>query len=98
MSPSTKCPRVPDLRPHTPSRLGAPFAPFPGVNHNSSGGRAMIRRILASIVVSACAGVAFAAQPVTFVLRNGERVSGELTYKGGTTYTLNGTDYPSDNI
>jgi hypothetical protein len=58
----------------------------------------MIRRILATIVVSACTSVAFAAQPVTFVLRNGERVSGELTYKGGTTYTLNGTDYPSDNI
>ena len=58
----------------------------------------MIRRILAAIVVTACTSVAFAAQPVTFVLRNGERVSGELTYKGGTTYTLNGTDYPSDNI
>jgi len=58
----------------------------------------MIPRILAAIVVSACTTVAYAAQPVTFVLRNGERVSGELTYKGGTTYTLNGTDYPSDNI
>jgi hypothetical protein len=58
----------------------------------------MIRRILAGIVLTACTSVAFAAQPVTFVLRNGERVSGELTYKGGTVYTLNGTDYPSDNI
>jgi hypothetical protein len=58
----------------------------------------MIRRILATIVVSACASVAFAAQPVTFVLRNGDRVSGELTYKGGTAYTLNGRDYPSDDI
>jgi hypothetical protein len=58
----------------------------------------MIRRILATIVVTACTSVAFAAQPVTFVLRSGERVSGELTYKGGTAYTLNGRDYPSDDI
>ena len=58
----------------------------------------MIRRILAAIVLTACTSVAFAAQPVTFVLRNGDRVSGELTYKGGTTYTLNGRDYPSDDI
>ena len=58
----------------------------------------MIRRILAASVLTACASLAFAAQPVTFVLRSGERVSGELTYKGGTTYTLNGRDYPSDDI
>jgi hypothetical protein len=45
-----------------------------------------------------CTSVAFAAQPVTFVLRNGDRVSGELTYKGGTVYTLNGRDYQSDDI
>jgi hypothetical protein len=58
----------------------------------------MIRRILAASVLTACTSVAFAAQPVTFVLRSGERVSGELTYKGGTAYTLNGRDYPSDDI
>jgi hypothetical protein len=58
----------------------------------------MIRRILAASMLTACASLAFAAQPVTFVLRSGERVSGELTYKGGTTYTLNGRDYPSDDI
>jgi hypothetical protein len=58
----------------------------------------MIRRILAASVLSACAAVVIAAQPVTFILRNGERVSGELTYKGGTAYTLNGRDYPSDEI
>ena len=28
----------------------------------------------------------------------GTAVSGELTYKGGTSYTLNGRDYPSDDI
>jgi len=58
----------------------------------------MIRRILAASVLIMCTSVAFAAQPVTFVLRNGDRVSGELTYKGGTVYTLNGRDYPSDDI
>ncbi|HJZ70864.1 MAG TPA: LecA/PA-IL family lectin [Vicinamibacterales bacterium] len=42
--------------------------------------------------------VAMANHPATFVLRNGERVSGELSYKGGTSYTLNGKDYPSDEI
>jgi hypothetical protein len=58
----------------------------------------MIRRILATSVLTACAALALAAQPATFVLRNGNRVSGELTYKGGTVYTLNGTDYPSNDI
>ena len=59
----------------------------------------MIRRILGASVLAACTGlVSLAAQPVTFVLRNGDRVSGELTYKGGTVYTLNGRDYPSDDI
>src|SRR5207247_11318102 len=42
--------------------------------------------------------VGFANHQATFVLRNGERVSGELSYKGGASYTLNGRDYPSDDI
>jgi hypothetical protein len=42
--------------------------------------------------------VALANHPATFVLRNGDRVSGELSYKGGTSYTLNGRDYPSSDI
>src|SRR5262245_64866845 len=71
---------------------------FNSVNRNSSGGMSMIRRILAASVLTVCTSVAFAAQPVTFVLRNGDRVSGELTYKGGTVYTLNGRDYPSNDI
>ena len=59
----------------------------------------MIHRILTTFVLTACTSAgAFAAQPATFVLRSGERVSGELTYKGGTAYTLNGRDYPSDDI
>jgi PA-IL-like protein len=59
----------------------------------------MIRRMITSCAVVACLGaVALANHPATFVLRNGDRVSGELSYKGGTSYTLNGRDYPSSDI
>src|SRR5918911_435483 len=59
----------------------------------------MIRRVLLGSVLAASLGVvAMANHPATFVLRNGDRVSGELSYKGGTSYTLNGKDYPSDDI
>ena len=59
----------------------------------------MIRRLITSCAVVACLGaVALANHPATFVLRNGDRVSGELSYKGGTSYTLNGRDYPSSDI
>lgn len=59
----------------------------------------MIRRVFTSCVLAAClSAVVLANRSATFVLRNGERVSGELSYKGGTSYTLNGRDYPSDQI
>jgi hypothetical protein len=59
----------------------------------------MIRRVLLGTVLAASLAVAaLANHPATFVLRSGERVSGELSYKGGTAYTLNGKDYPSDDI
>jgi hypothetical protein len=59
----------------------------------------MMRRLITSCAVVACLGVvALANHPATFVLRNGDRVSGELSYKGGTSYTLNGRDYPSRDI
>ena len=59
----------------------------------------MGRRLFASGIVTAClSAVVFANHPATFVLRDGNRVSGELSYKGGASYTLNGQDYPSANI
>ena len=58
----------------------------------------MIRGVLLGSVMATVAVVAMANQPATFVLRSGERVSGELSYKGGTSYTLNGKDYPSADI
>jgi len=59
----------------------------------------MIRRVLTGSVLLASLGVVVLANhPATFLLRSGERVSGELSYKGGTSYTLNGKDYPSNDI
>src|SRR5262245_57092573 len=59
----------------------------------------MFRRVLLLLILTVSAGtVALAAHQATFVLRNGDRVSGELTYKGGTAYTLNGRDYPSSDV
>jgi hypothetical protein len=59
----------------------------------------MIRRFVAAGLVTAAVIVVVAgAERATFVLANGQRVSGELTYKGGTVYTLDGKDYPSDEV
>jgi hypothetical protein len=59
----------------------------------------MVRRFIASGILTLGLGmVAFANHPATFVLRDGNRVSGELSYKGGTSYTLNGHDYASNDI
>ena len=59
----------------------------------------MDRRLIASCVLTLGLGVvALANHPATFVLRDGNRVSGELSYKGGTRYTLNGHDYESKDI
>src|SRR2546427_944375 len=59
----------------------------------------MIRKILLTGVLIGCTTMAaLGARPATFVLTSGERVSGELTYKGGTDFTLNGRDYPSTQV
>ncbi len=59
----------------------------------------MIRRlIVVCVLAAATAVVAASAERATFVLTNGQRVSGELTYKGGTVYTLDGRDYPADQV
>jgi hypothetical protein len=59
----------------------------------------MGRRFVVSCALTLGLGVvAFANHPATFVLRDGNRVSGELSYKGGTSYTLDGKDYPSNDI
>jgi hypothetical protein len=59
----------------------------------------MIRRFVAICLLTAATAVlAASAERATFVLTNGQRVSGELTYKGGTVYTLDGRDYPSDEV
>ncbi len=50
------------------------------------------------VLAASATVVVLGNHPATFVLRNGDRVNGELTYKGGTTYTLNGRDYPSSDV
>src|SRR5262249_48550066 len=73
--------------------------PKDGENATITRRSGMIRRVLASSVLTACLGVvALANHPATFVLRSGDRVRGELSYKGGTSYTLDGKDYPSTDI
>src|SRR5437879_5212877 len=59
----------------------------------------MIRKILWTGVLIGCTTMAaLGARPATFVLTSGKRVSGELTYKGGTDFTLNGRDYLSSQV
>ena len=59
----------------------------------------MFRRLLiAIVVVASTAGIASAQTRVTFLMRNGERIVGDLTYKGGSDYTLNGRDIPAGDV
>src|SRR6266542_3711738 len=59
----------------------------------------MLRRILLLVVLTAgTATIALGATQATFVLRNGEKVSGELTYRGGAAYTLDGRDYSANEV
>jgi hypothetical protein len=58
-----------------------------------------MRRIISTcVLVASTVVVALANHPATFVLRNGEKVNGDLSYKGGTAYTLSGRDYEAQNI
>jgi hypothetical protein len=59
----------------------------------------MIRRLLmAAALLASTASLAPAQTRVTFIMRNGQRIAGDLTYKGGADYTLNGKDYPAGDI
>ena len=59
----------------------------------------MFRRLLiATVLIASTAGLASAQTQVTFLMRNGERISGSLTYKGGADYTLNGRDIPARDV
>ena len=58
-----------------------------------------MRRFITTCVLAASAAVVVRANhPATFVLRNGDRVNGDLSYKGGTAYTLNGRDYEAQQV
>ena len=59
----------------------------------------MFRRLLiATLLLASTAGIASAQTRVTFVMRNGERIVGDLTYKGGADYTLNGRDISASEV
>jgi hypothetical protein len=59
----------------------------------------MFRRLLiASVLLASTAGMASAQTRVTFLMRNGERIIGDLTYKGGADYTLNGRDISAGEV
>ena len=58
-----------------------------------------MRRIITTcVLVGSAVVVALANHPATFVLRSGEKVNGDLSYKGGTAYTLNGRDYEAQEV
>jgi hypothetical protein len=58
-----------------------------------------MRRLITTCVLAASAAVVVLANhPATFVLRNGNRVNGNLSYKGGTAYTLSGRDYEAQEV
>jgi len=58
-----------------------------------------MRKFIITCVLAASAAVGLLADhPATFVMGNGERISGNLSYKGGTTYTLNGRDIESRDV
>jgi hypothetical protein len=58
-----------------------------------------MRKFLTTCALAASAAVVVLANhPATFVLRNGNRVNGGLSYKGGTAYTLAGQDYEAQNV
>lgn len=59
----------------------------------------MFRRlVIATALLASTAGIVSAQTRVTFIMRNGERIVGDLTYKGGADYTLNGRDIPASDV
>ena len=58
----------------------------------------MGRFITTCVLAASAAVVVLANHPATFILRNGDRLNGGLSYKGGTAYTLNGRDYEAQDV
>jgi hypothetical protein len=59
----------------------------------------MFRRLLvATLLFASMAGIAAAQTRVTFIMKNGERIVGDLTYKGGADYTLSGRDISAGDV
>ena len=59
----------------------------------------MIRRLILTIALVASTATAALAYPATLLMRTGERITGELTYRlGGNDVTVNGRDYSLDDV
>ena len=56
----------------------------------------MFRRLLiATVLMAGMAGVASAQTRVTFLMKGGERIVGDLTYRGGANFVLSGREIPA---
>jgi hypothetical protein len=59
----------------------------------------MFRRLLITTVLMAgMAGVASAQTRVTFLMKGGERIVGDLTYRGGANFVLSGREIPAMDV
>jgi hypothetical protein len=58
----------------------------------------MFRRLLVATILTIATASAASAHPATFIMRNGDRITGDLTYKGGADYTLNGRDISAGDV
>src|SRR5215210_1815273 len=66
--------------------------------HWAKRGQIMRKFITTCVLAASAAAVTLANHPATFILRNGDKVNGELSYKGGSAYTLNGRDYEAQDV
>jgi hypothetical protein len=56
----------------------------------------MFRRLfIATVLMAGMAGVASAQTRVTFLMKGGERIIGDLTYRGGANFVLSGREIPA---
>jgi hypothetical protein len=74
-------------REERPARIEQTIEEYRGPKHYQPAGGHMVRRVLCCVVVAACTGVGalLAAERATFILTDGERMSGTLVSRGGSS-------------
>ena len=59
----------------------------------------MFRRLLiATVLIASTAGIASAQTRATFLMKGGERITGDLTYRGGANFVLSGREIPASEV